>query len=291
MRVLAFALKGYNDWAKHGPGASLKGSHVEMLVSLDGHFRCYRARVSPILLALIVGLVVCQVGIFCTTLYLHRSVAHRAVTYSPVVRFSFRLLIWLSTGIQPRQWAAVHRRHHAFTDVEGDPHSPLLLGFWKVQIENALLYRRTARDGTTVEKYAKDLQPDKLDKYVFSHGYFGPAIGIAILCVSLGWQYGLLAAGVHVVSYLMLNGAVNAVGHWKGKKSYVNTAFNVQWLAWLTGGEGLHNNHHAAPTSARLSHQHGERDPGWWVIHLLTALHGAKVRLDAPHLVSEVLAS
>jgi stearoyl-CoA desaturase (delta-9 desaturase) len=155
------------------------------------------------LLAVIVGLVVCQIGIFCTTLYLHRSVAHKSVVYSPTLRVIFRTLIWLTTGIQPRQWAAVHRRHHAFTDVEGDPHSPLLLGFWKVQLGNAVLYRRCARDGTTVDKYAKDLQPDKLDKYIFSHAFVGLGIGIAILCVSLGWQYGLLAAGVHFVSYLL----------------------------------------------------------------------------------------
>ncbi|HUZ20189.1 MAG TPA: fatty acid desaturase [Acidimicrobiales bacterium] len=237
------------------------------------------------LLAVLVGLAVCQIGIVCTTVFLHRTVAHRAVTMSAGVRFVFRFLIWITTGIRPRQWAAVHRRHHAFTDVEGDPHSPLLLGFWKVQLANAALYRRCARDGETVDRYAKDLPPDRWDRALFDHAFVGLGIGIAILCVSLGWQYGLVAAAVHTVSYLLLNGAINAFGHVLGTEPYENTARNNQWLAWLTAGEGLHNNHHAAPTAARLSHAKREMDPGWWLIRALAALGQARVRLAEPKLV------
>src|SRR5665213_1849836 len=98
---------------------------------------------------------------FSTTVYLHRYAAHKALTIVAPVSLVFRTLIWLTTGIKPREWAAVHRRHHAFTDVEGDPHSPLLLGLWKVELTNAYLYRKAARDGVTVNKYAKDLPPDK----------------------------------------------------------------------------------------------------------------------------------
>src|ERR1700744_3928717 len=97
-------------------------------------------------LAVLVGLTTCQIAIVLTTVYLHRTLSHKALKLSFGVELFFRFLIWITTGIQPREWAAVHRRHHAFTDVEGDPHSPLLLGFWKVQLTNAALYRRTARD-------------------------------------------------------------------------------------------------------------------------------------------------
>jgi len=239
-----------------------------------------------LVLAVLVGMAVCQIAIFSTTVFLHRTVAHRAVSVAPSVRMVFRVLIWLTTGIRPRQWAAVHRRHHAFTDAEGDPHSPLLLGFWKVQLANAALYRRCARDGETVERYAKDLPPDRWDRLLFDHAFLGLGIGIGILCAGLGWEYGLIAAGVHAVTYLMLNGAINAFGHVVGTQPHPNTAHNNQWLAWLTAGEGLHNNHHAAPTSARLSFLKRQQDPGWWLIRLLAWRHLAEVRLREPKLVN-----
>ena len=243
------------------------------------------------LLAVLVGLAVCQIALFCTTVYLHRTVAHRGLSLAPPLRFAFRFLLWITTGIQPRQWAAVHRRHHAYTDVEGDPHSPVLLGFWRVQLTNAALYRRVARDGTTVNEYARDLAPDKLDTLVFDHAFVGLGIGIAILCVSLGWPYGLLAAGVHTVTYLMGNGAINAFGHVFGSKNYDNTATNLQWLAIIVAGEGLHNNHHAAPTSARLSHRRREIDPGWLMIRALVAFRLCTVRVEQPRFAGKPLST
>jgi stearoyl-CoA desaturase (delta-9 desaturase) len=238
------------------------------------------------LLAVVVGLAVSQVGLFCTTVYLHRTVSHRALTMRPGLALAFRFVVWVTTGIKPREWAAVHRRHHAFSDVEGDPHSPVLLGFWRVQLTNAALYRRVARDGETVPRYARDLPPDGWDRVLFDRAFVGLGAGVAALCLLLGWQWGLLAAAVHTVSYLMLNGAINAVGHTFGRRSYENNATNNQWLAWLTGGEGLHNNHHAAPTSARLAHARGQIDPGWWVISALSALRLARVRHESPKLLA-----
>lgn len=235
-----------------------------------------------LVLAVLVGCAVCQIGIFCTTVFLHRTVAHRALTVAPSVRMVFRILVWLTTGIRPRQWAAVHRKHHAFTDVEGDPHSPLLLGFWRVQLTNAALYRRCARDSDTVQRYAKDLPVDRWDRLFFDHAFLGLGLGIGILIAGLGWEYGLIAAGVHTVTYLMLNGAINAFGHVAGSQPHPNTARNNQWLAWLTAGEGLHNNHHAAPTAARLSFAKRQQDPGWWLIRLLAWRRLAEVRLSEP---------
>ncbi len=232
-----------------------------------------------VVLAVLVGLAVCQVTIFLTTIYLHRTVAHKAVTMSPGVAFACRLLLWLTTGVRPKQWAGVHRKHHARTDVQGDPHSPVLLGYWQVQLNNVGLYRKTIRDGETIDKYTKDIPVDGWDRILFDHAVIGLSIGIALLCLVLGWQWGLLAAAVHTVSYLALNSAVNAVGHSFGKRPYPNLATNNGWLAWLTAGEGWHNNHHAAPTSARLGLKVSEPDPGWWVIKLLVRCKGAKIRL------------
>jgi len=233
----------------------------------------------------LVGLGLSQLALFCTTVYLHRALSHRAITVRPSLAMVFRVLIWLMTGIRPRQWVAVHRKHHAFTDVQGDPHSPVLLGFWRVQLTNAALYRKVARDGVTTQRYAKDLPPDRLDKLLFDHAFIGLGIGIAALCGVLGWRLGLLAAAVHALSYLALNAAINAVGHSFGKKSYPNTAFNNQWLAFATCGEGLHNNHHAAPTSAKLALGSHELDPAWWVIRLMVRAKMATLRLSETHFV------
>jgi stearoyl-CoA desaturase (delta-9 desaturase) len=229
--------------------------------------------------AIVAGLVVCQLGILLTTVYLHRTVAHRSVVMKPWVRAVCRTLLWITTGVKPREWAAVHRRHHARTDVEGDPHSPLLLGTMKVLLTNAGLYRRVARDGVTVKKYAKDLEPDKWDRWVFDHAFVGLGLGITLLCVLLGWRWGLAAAAIHTVTYLLLNGAINAFGHTFGRQPYGNTARNNGWLALLTAGEGWHNNHHAAPTSARLGLVGKEIDFGWWVISLLVWRRWATIRV------------
>lgn len=232
-------------------------------------------RFAPILLA---AALVTQMAIFATTVYLHRALAHRAITLHPRVALFFRAITWITTGIAPRAWVAVHRKHHAFSDTPQDPHSPVVLGFWAVQLGNVKLYRDTIRDGVTVTKYSRDLPPDRLDRVLFDHAFTGLAIGIAFLVLVLGWQAGLLAAGIHTVAYLGISAAVNAVGHTFGKRPFDNLATNSQWLAWISGGEGLHNNHHAAPTSARFALDRGQVDPGWWLVHLLVRTKAATLR-------------
>jgi len=230
-------------------------------------------------IAVLVGLAVTVVANIATTVFLHRAMAHRALTLSPVAAFGFRTVIWITTGIRPRQWVAVHRKHHAFTDVDGDPHSPVLLGWFTVQMKNVSLYRRCASDPRTISRYAKDMPATRIDTVLFDRPFVGLGIGIALLCVMFGPAVGLLAAFVHVNLYLGGSAAVNAIGHHFGRKPYANGAGNLQWLAFLTAGEGLHNNHHAAPTSARLAHRWYEIDYGWWVIKVLSWMRLARVRL------------
>ena len=178
----------------------------------------------------------------------------------------------------------MHRRHHAFTDVPGDPHSPVIEGFWTVQLGNVVLYRRATKDGETVDRYAKDLPPDRWDKVLFDHSILGTGLGVGLLFLIFwgSWELVVIAAAVHTVSYLLLNSAVNAVGHTYGRRPFEGLATNSQWLACLTGGEGLHSNHHAAPTSARLSFAKGEYDPSWRVILLGRRLRWLDVRHDSP---------
>ncbi|HZD65188.1 MAG TPA: fatty acid desaturase [Acidimicrobiales bacterium] len=232
----------------------------------------------PALTGVILGVCIFQVAGVATTVYLHRALAHRAMKVAPPLAALFRVVIWMSSGIRPRQWVAVHRKHHAFTDIPGDPHSPRLAGFLAVQFNNVGLYRSAARDASVIARYSRDIPQDRWDRLFLDRAWLGVGIAMAAIGVGLGWEVMLIAAAVHVVLYMFLNAAVNAVGHAFGKAPYPNTAFNNQWLAWLTVGEGLHNNHHAAPSSARLAHRRTEFDPGWWAILVLMRLKLVTVR-------------
>ncbi|MDP9074257.1 MAG: fatty acid desaturase [Actinomycetota bacterium] len=240
---------------------------------------------SAIFFAVCVGLAVSQLALFLTTVYLHRALAHRALKLRPWLAAVCRVALWITTGIKPRQWVAVHRKHHAFTDVPGDPHSPVLRGYAAVQFGNVGMYRAVANDKPTVARYARDLPADRWDRLLFDHALLGLGLGIGFLCLVLGWRLGLVASAVHMVSYLMINAAVNAVGHRFGTRPRAGFATNSQWLAWLAAGEGLHNNHHAAPTSAHLALARGEIDPAWWAIRTGQRFGWLTIRHEQPKLV------
>ena len=239
---------------------------------------------SLILPSVILAFVVTQITILATTVYLHRALSHRALTIRPAVAVPFRALLWITTGMRAREWVAVHRKHHAATDTADDPHSPIVHGFWRVQLGNVGLYKKVAGDEVAVRRYARDLPADRLDRVLFDHALLGLGIGIAIAItftslVGLGWQVGLMGSLMHAGMYVMLSGAINAVGHTYGSRPQDNSATNGQFLALVTAGEGLHNNHHAAPTSATFA-LHRELDPGWLLIRVLRRFGLATVRHD-----------
>jgi stearoyl-CoA desaturase (delta-9 desaturase) len=224
---------------------------------------------SVIWLAPLVAIAVTQIAALSTSVYLHRALAHRSLAVHPVGDAVFRALLWLTTGQDRRQWVAVHRKHHAFTDRDGDPHSPRLLGFWRVQLLNVYYYAREARNPDTLRTFAPDIRADLLDT-LFSRGWLGPLLGTAMLCMLLGLWPGLLAAGLHAVLYVfVLAPLINGLGHWRGSQNFANTAYNSPLMAWVTGGESLHNNHHAHARSPKFSMRRQEFDPSWVVIRLL----------------------
>jgi stearoyl-CoA desaturase (Delta-9 desaturase) len=230
----------------------------------------------------VVAAAVTQVAVIATSVYLHRALAHRALTMHPAVELAFRTVLWLTTGQRRQQWVAVHRKHHAFTDREGDPHSPRLLGFWWVQFLNVFYYMREARKAETIRKFAPDLAEDRLDRAVFSWGLVGLGLGVTLLCVALGVWPGLITALMHTVLYVFVVAPlINGLGHWRGAQNFANTAYNSLGLAWVTGGESLHNNHHAHPRAARFSVRRSEFDPSWLVVRALAAL-GLVVIVGAP---------
>lgn len=246
---------------------------------------------SPVPLGIVLGLALSQLATLVTTVYLHRALSHRSLTLSPGLSGVLRVTTWITTGIRPRQWVAVHRRHHAHTDVEGDPHSPVIEGFASVQFGNVGLYRKVAKDETQVARYARDVPPDRWDHLFFDHAIVGLGVGVALLWVIFGPLVALITALVHTVTYLLLNAAVNAVGHTWGTQPHDNTARNSQLLAFVTSGEGLHNNHHHASTSPRLALQPGEIDFGWWFIKLGNRLGWLTVRVRRSEQVEEPIAA
>lgn len=211
-----------------------------------------------------------QAAVLATSIYLHRCLAHRALIVHPAIDVICRTVLWLITGQRRQEWVAVHRKHHAFTDRAGDPHSPRLFGFWQVQLLNVRYYIRETRNPKTIPTFAPDLPEDRLDRLVFSHGRFGIFAGIGLACLVLGIGPGLVAAGLHAVLYVfVLAPLINGLGHWRGKQNFENTAYNAPVLAWFTGGESLHNNHHAHPRAPKFSMKRREFDPSWPVIKVL----------------------
>jgi stearoyl-CoA desaturase (Delta-9 desaturase) len=158
-----------------------------------------------------------------------------------------------------------------------------------VFLHRGLTHRALTVHPVVAFPYARDVSTDRFDRLAFDYSLVGLGIGITILvlvmwALGFGLLTGFVAAGMHAVLYVMLAGAINAVGHRYGEQPYDNSATNLGPLALVTGGEGLHNNHHAAPTSARFSLHRGEIDPGWWVVRALVALRLAHVRHEDVHL-------
>lgn len=234
--------------------------------------------------AFLVAAIPLFIAVLSTTVYLHRSATHGALVLHPFALNAFKLAVWLTTGIRPWEWVAVHRKHHRFTDEFGDPHSPYLEGFWQIQVGDVYYYVREARNPETVREFASDILDARTwaDRLVFSRGILGLAVGTAILCVSFGPKIGLLAAAIHAVLYVfVLSSSVNGLCHHRHltgyqlyKSRHVARIFNNWLVALLTGGEGFHHNHHFKQQLARFGHRWWEAviDWGWITIWLLEKL-------------------
>jgi stearoyl-CoA desaturase (Delta-9 desaturase) len=178
--------------------------------------------------AILVGLVLAEVATLITTIYLHRVLSHRSIRLHPAMTMFMRFGTWLLTSISPREWVAVHRKHHNFSDVEGDPHSPHIEGYWQIMLANVYYYRREANDGDTLRKYASDLPFDRLDKVLLRRGTSGFFLTGVILVLIMGLGPGLVALATLAVVYLVLNAAINGAGHTFGYKSFANDATNLR---------------------------------------------------------------
>jgi stearoyl-CoA desaturase (delta-9 desaturase) len=246
---------------------------------------------------LLAGLAITQLAMLTTTVYMHRYLAHGGIELRPEVRAISRIVIWLTTALKPRQWAQVHRFHHASEDTAEDPHSPLNFGGgkrggWRVLWRNAPLYTRSTRDPRLAEKYL-DLTADRFDTWIFDHGEIGLVVGISVACALMagigrwligGWTgiivgvaAGLAASGLHASYYVLAGGVINGFGHSSSVKEPIGGyATNLPILAWFTVGEGWHRNHHSAANSPRFGAVR-QFDLGWVAICALRGLRLARV--------------
>jgi stearoyl-CoA desaturase (Delta-9 desaturase) len=230
-------------------------------------------------------LIMIQITMMSVTLYLHRDQAHRSLELHPVLRHFFRFWIWCTSGMLTREWVAVHRKHHAFCEKDGDPHSPQVFGLKKVLLEGAELYRIEKDNPETLEKYGRGTPDDWIERNVYLRFPFGGIILLIIADLILFGVPGITMIAIQMASMpLFAAGIINGLGHHSGYRNFEcdDAATNLVPWGLFIGGEELHNNHHAFPTSAKFSMRSWEFDIGWMYISIFRALGMAKVRKVAP---------
>jgi stearoyl-CoA desaturase (delta-9 desaturase) len=236
---------------------------------------------------LLVLLIVGNVTMASSTLYLHRSQSHRGVDFHPWVAHWFRFFSWLTTGMRTKEWVAIHRKHHAKCETAEDPHSPRFAGINEVLWRGSELYRNAALNREDMEKYGKGTPDDWIERTLYTpHDRLGPTLVLFIYFALFG------IPGIALWAFQMMwipfwaAGVINGLAHWWGYRNFdtADTATNLMpWGFWI-GGEELHNNHHAFPSSAKFALRKYEFDIGWAGIRLLQALGLAKVLRTAPEL-------
>jgi stearoyl-CoA desaturase (delta-9 desaturase) len=234
----------------------------------------------------LVALALTHVTIVSVTIFLHRHQAHRALALHPLASHLFRLWLWLTTGMVTREWAAVHRKHHAKCDTADDPHSPQVYGINRVLWLGVFLYVKEARKAETLERYGHGTPDDWLERNLYSRFQ---VVGIVLTGAADVLLFGIVPGGLILLTQVLwipfwAAGVVNGVGHYWGYRNWPTPDWSTNIVPWgvLIGGEELHNNHHAFPTSAKLSYKWFEFDIGWMYIVILEALGLARVKHVAP---------
>ncbi|MBI2754878.1 MAG: fatty acid desaturase [Betaproteobacteria bacterium] len=236
----------------------------------------------------LVALGLTHVTIAAVTIFLHRCQAHRALDLHPAVSHFFRLWLWITTGMVTKEWAAIHRKHHAKCETVEDPHSPQIFGINRVLWGGVLLYVKEAYNRDTIERYGHGTPDDWLERNLYGkYSVFGLTLmGLADVAL-FGFVPGVAIFAVQVVWIpFWAAGVINGIGHFWGYRSWQTPApdasRNIVPWGILIGGEELHNNHHAFPASARLSSKWYEFDIGWFYIRALELLGFATVKKVAP---------
>ncbi|AUB83408.1 fatty acid desaturase [Candidatus Thiodictyon syntrophicum] len=237
--------------------------------------------------AVVITLAMTHLTIAAVTIFLHRAQAHRALDLHPAVAHVFRFWLWLTTGMVTKEWVAVHRLHHAKCETALDPHSPQVLGLRRVLTQGAEVYAAAAADSRTLERYGHATPDDWLERRLYTPWRWQ---GLALMLGLDLLLFGLYGPVIWAVQMLWVPvtaaGIINGVGHYWGYRNFETADASTNIVPWglIIGGEELHNNHHAFPSSARLSSQWWEFDLSWLYIRALSALGLARIKRVAPRL-------
>jgi len=233
------------------------------------------------MIELIYLLIMTHITIVCVTLYLHRGQAHKGIVFHPVMEHFMRFWLWLTTGMVTKQWVAIHRKHHRFSDKEGDPHSPHVYGLKTVLFKGALLYHEASKDKVMVDTYGVGTPSDWVESNLYSpHS----RLGFSILLLFNLWIFGWIGAIIWLIQMIWIPfwaaGVVNGLGHWIGYRNGHTNDNSYNLVPWgiIIGGEELHNNHHLDPGNPRLSRTKLEFDIGWMWLNILQKLKLARIK-------------
>ena len=226
-------------------------------------------------------LIVTHITIVCVTLFLHRGQAHKGIEFHPILGHFMRLWLWLTTGMVTKQWVAIHRKHHRFSDVEGDPHSPHVYGIARVFFKGAGLYHTASKDADMVKTYGAGTPDDWVERNLYTkHSRLGILLMLIIDLLFFG-PWGMVVWGIQMLWIpFWAAGVINGIGHWLGYRNGTTKdhSRNISPIGIIIGGEELHNNHHLAPASPKLSRRWFEFDIGWMWLSVFSALRLAKIR-------------
>ena len=228
-----------------------------------------------------------HITMISVTVYLHRHQAHRALDLHPIAAHFFRLWLWLTTGQVTKEWASIHRKHHAKCEMADDPHSPHVYGIKKVLFQGAELYRVESKNLETMARYGHGTPNDWIERNLYTR-YSWQGVGLMMI-INL-YLFGMAGLAVWAVQMawtpIMAAGIINGAAHFWGYRNFETTDASANISPWgiIIAGEELHNNHHTYPTSAKLSVKPYEFDIGWMYIRLMQMAGLAKVKKTPPKL-------
>ena len=224
---------------------------------------------------LLYTLIVTHITIICVTLFLHRGQAHKGIEFHPILSHFMRFWLWITTGMVTKQWVAIHRKHHRFSDNEGDPHSPHVFGIWNIFLRGVMYYVREGRNASTMTTYGRGTPNDWLERKIYSrYNFHGILIMLTINTLLFGY-WGLLIWAIQMIWIpFWAAGVINGIGHWFGYKNGETRDKSTNIIPWgiIIGGEELHNNHHINPASVKMSRRWFEFDIGYMWLNVFSFL-------------------